>query len=359
MQRSFSIINDDEDEQELKIEEFIRQSSDKKYSDIVSDSEENSTSPKKINQRHDEISAPSVPQPLPRHGINKDIPQSSTSKENVKSPHKVEKLAHLSSDSDADDDDKKIVPGQYDPKEFENLNVDVEIQEIFQYITKYIPQILNLDHKFKPFIPEFLPAVGDIDAFLKVIPPHQNLNGDIFEDHLKLGLEVLDEPAASQSDPALLQLQLRASSIKASDKNLNVVVKKIDKVEKNTKTIDKWIKDISDLHKSKSSPVVRYSEPMPDLDDLMQEWPEEMETHLLEHGFPKPESDAKLSDYITLVCNTFNIPVKKNKVQSLHFLFSLYAAVKTSQLFQAAKTEIKNKIGEKKEEANQLVLDYN
>lgn len=37
-------------------------------------------------------------------------------------------------------------------------------------------------------------------------------------------------------------------------------MKKIDNVEKNAKTIDKWIKDISDLHKSKSSPIVRYSE---------------------------------------------------------------------------------------------------
>jgi len=72
---------------------------------------------------------------------------------------------------------------------------------------------MTADYKFKPFIPEFLPAVGDIDAFLKIIPPETTLSGDIFDENiLQLGLLVLDEPAANQSDPALLHLQLRASN---------------------------------------------------------------------------------------------------------------------------------------------------
>lgn len=33
---------------------------------------------------------------------------------------------------------------------------------------RYTPQTIELDHKLKPFIPDFIPAVGDIDAFLKV-----------------------------------------------------------------------------------------------------------------------------------------------------------------------------------------------
>lgn len=28
--------------------------------------------------------------------------------------------------------------------------------------------MIDLEHKLKPFIPDFIPAVGDIDAFLKV-----------------------------------------------------------------------------------------------------------------------------------------------------------------------------------------------
>lgn len=32
----------------------------------------------------------------------------------------------------------------------------------------YTPQSIELEHSLKPFIPDFIPAVGDIDAFLKV-----------------------------------------------------------------------------------------------------------------------------------------------------------------------------------------------
>lgn len=37
---------------------------------------------------------------------------------------------------------------------------------------RYTPQVIDLDHKLKPFIPDFIPAVGDIDAFLKVQSEH-------------------------------------------------------------------------------------------------------------------------------------------------------------------------------------------
>lgn len=33
---------------------------------------------------------------------------------------------------------------------------------------RYTPQSIELEHKLKPFIPDFIPAVGDIDAFVKV-----------------------------------------------------------------------------------------------------------------------------------------------------------------------------------------------
>lgn len=33
---------------------------------------------------------------------------------------------------------------------------------------RYSSQMIDLEHKLKPFIPDFIPAVGDIDAFLKV-----------------------------------------------------------------------------------------------------------------------------------------------------------------------------------------------
>jgi len=82
----------------------------------------------------------------------------------------------------------------------------------------YSPQVVDLEYKLRPFIPDFIPAVGDIDAFLKVPRPDGVSDG--------IGLTVLDEPCIAQSEPALLHLQLRAlakqSSAKAVVSNLPV-----------------------------------------------------------------------------------------------------------------------------------------
>ena len=68
--------------------------------------------------------------------------------------------------------------GAYNPKDYENLPVSAEIKELFAYISRFSwflfsysrfnPQVQELDTKLKPFIPDFIPAVGDIDAFIKV-----------------------------------------------------------------------------------------------------------------------------------------------------------------------------------------------
>ncbi|KAJ8945819.1 hypothetical protein NQ314_009041 [Rhamnusium bicolor] len=370
MQKSFSIVDEDDDV-------FISDDNTKeeinnpyKIDLSESESEENSNSPKRMNPKLSEflkVGEATFPQAPNRELISK-IPSAGPSGRQTVLKKKLtsnEKLGQMSSESeDSDNEQEKgkfIVPGEYDPKMYENLDVDDDAKEIFQYILKYIPQQLNLDYKFKPFVPEFLPAVGDIDAFLKVIPPETTVTGEHFDGKfLELGLKVLDEPASNQSDPALLHLQLRAASVNPTKKNdTNVVVKKVENIEKNAKIIDKWIKDISDLHKSKLSPVVRYSEAMPDLDDLMQEWPEEMENKLKENGFPQPE-DMSVEEYVDTICNIFQIPVVKNKIQSLHLLFCLYAAIKQTQLYQASTI---NNVNEKqnkhsvKEGADQLVLD--
>lgn len=75
---------------------------------------------------------------------------------------------------------------------------------------RYTPQNIKLDYKLRPFIPDFIPAVGDIDAFLKIPRPDGKVDG--------VGLLVLDEPCANQSDPAVLHLQLRAVAKQTSAK---------------------------------------------------------------------------------------------------------------------------------------------
>ncbi|RWS27427.1 26S proteasome non-ATPase regulatory subunit 12-like protein [Leptotrombidium deliense] len=71
-------------------------------------------------------------------------------------------------EEDDDDDERVTFEGAYDPCEFENLDVSPEIRNLFNYITCYTPQLIDLDLKHRPFIPDYIPAVGDIDAFIKV-----------------------------------------------------------------------------------------------------------------------------------------------------------------------------------------------
>lgn len=70
-----------------------------------------------------------------------------------------------------------------------------EITELFNFIDKYHPLDITLETVLFPFLPEYIPAIGDIDAFIKI--PMPNSDGD----EGVLGLEILDEPATEQSNP--------------------------------------------------------------------------------------------------------------------------------------------------------------
>ncbi len=61
-----------------------------------------------------------------------------------------------------------LPPGGYNTDEYEELPVGPEVHDLFQYIMQYKPEVLQLDTPLKPFIPEFVPAIGDIDEFIKV-----------------------------------------------------------------------------------------------------------------------------------------------------------------------------------------------
>ncbi|KAK7497104.1 hypothetical protein BaRGS_00011634 [Batillaria attramentaria] len=234
----------------------------------------------------------------------------------------------------------KKVARAYDPAEFENLSVTAEIKELFQYITRYTPQSIELDHKLKPFIPDFIPSVGDIDAFIKIPRPDQKPD--------TLGLTVLDEPCAKQSDPTVLDLQLRAISKQTTAKTL--VVKSLENAEKNPRAIENWIESIRELHRSKPPPNVHYSRNMPDIDTLMQEWPPEFEELLKEVSLPTADLDCDLGQFTEIICSVLDIPVYKNsshhneKIQALHVLFTLYSEFKNSQHFQslAANNQLDN-----------------
>ena len=46
-----------------------------------------------------------------------------------------------------------------------------DVRELFSFIGRYKPQTVDLETKLKPFIPDYIPAVGGIDEFIKVPRP--------------------------------------------------------------------------------------------------------------------------------------------------------------------------------------------
>ena len=245
------------------------------------------------------------------------------------SPSKTGRSRHESDEGSSEEGDPEEsydnLEGAYNPKDFAQLNVTAEVRDLFQYIERYKPHEVELETTLKCFIPEYIPAIGEMDAFIKVPRPDKK-----DED---LGLKYLDEPSATQSDPTVLELQLRAMSKKLQYGD--VVVRSIENASKSPGAIDKWIQNISDLHRSKPPPQVHYRRNMPDIDALLDVWPEEFEAMLETLKLPSPDLDLSLSEYTKVLCAILDIPVYENPIESLHQMFSLYMDFKNNPHLQA------------------------
>ncbi|KAM4757484.1 intraflagellar transport protein 46 homolog isoform 1-T1 [Cyanocitta cristata] len=233
-----------------------------------------------------------------------------------------------SSESDSEEDSEEhgaALEGDFNPADFDYLQVPSEIKDLFEYIKRYTPKTIEIEHKLQPFIPDFIPAVGDIDAFLKVPRPDGKPDN--------LGLLVLDEPSTKQSDPTVLSLWLTENS-KQHNITQQIKVKSLENAEKNPKAIESWIESISELHRCKPPATVHYSRPMPDIETLMQEWSPEFEELLGKVGLPPAEMSCDLAEYIDMICAILDIPVYKSRIHPLHVLFSLFLEFKNSQHFK-------------------------
>ncbi|KAF0695440.1 Aste57867_13728 [Aphanomyces stellatus] len=215
-----------------------------------------------------------------------------------------------------------VIPGAYKESDFAHLKVTQDIRELFQYIGRFKSQDIELETRLKCFVPEYIPAIGEMDTFLKIPRPDGEADN--------LGLKVLDEPSIMQSDATVLDLQLRATSKK---KHGDIVVRSIEHAEKNTKEVDRWMKSIADLHRTKPPPQVHYTKTMPDIETLMQVWPEEFEELLAKTQVPHAELDVTVEQYTRIICAILDIPVYKNVYESLHVLFTLYLEFRSNQHF--------------------------
>ncbi|XP_077445754.1 intraflagellar transport protein 46 homolog [Stigmatopora argus] len=226
-------------------------------------------------------------------------------------------------EDDDEDESEKDPEGAYDPADYADLPVAGEIKELFQYIARYRPEAIELEYSLRPFIPQLIPAVGDIDAFLKVPRPDGKADG--------LGLLVLDEPSIKQSDPTLLSLWFSEETKQHATSELKVT--SVSSPQSNPRAVDSWVESIGALHRSKAAASVQYARAMPDIDALMQEWPPEVEESLAGVRLPPARLSCGLPQYCDIVCALLDVPVYASRIQALHLLFSLFLEFRDSQHF--------------------------
>jgi len=242
---------------------------------------------------------------------------------------KQQTVNKLSQEAGEDEEATPNIKNAYNPADYANLQVNQEIKELFQYIQRYKPHQVDLETKVRPFIPDYIAAIGEVDAFLKVSRP------DATEE--VLGILVLDEPKLNQSDPALLEIKLKPK-IKRPGTG-QVTIRSIENADKNPKTITRWISTISEAHRNKPPSTVSYSKQMPDSDTLMDVWHPAVEEVLASVELPGPDLDISLDGYVRVVCAILGIPVHelsngKSIIESLHVLFTLYSDFKSNQHFK-------------------------
>ncbi|KAI8820200.1 intraflagellar transport complex B protein 46 C terminal-domain-containing protein [Fimicolochytrium jonesii] len=239
---------------------------------------------------------------------------------------------------------------------YKDLSMSEELADLFQYIGRYKPTEMELETELKPFYPDYVPAIGDIDAFIKIPRPDGHPT--------PLGLSVLDEPSIPQSDPTVLDLQLRSLSKSTTSSLTPLTVHSLPHhdVVNTPRLIDGWIRNIKELHAGRDAAVaaaggvpggVKYSKRMPDVEELMQVWPPEVEEGLAELTLPPATLDLPLATYAQLLALILDIPVasptpisqaqqqaakkqpsKTQTIEALHVMFSLYAEFSHSAHFK-------------------------
>lgn len=227
----------------------------------------------------------------------------------------------------------------YDPARYANLRVSPDVKELFGYVSRYAPIDVEPPTPLKPFVPDYVPAVGDVDEFIKVPRPDGLDDG--------LGVRVLDEPGPEQSDPASLSLKLRRAAGGLGGAGgaggKGAVVGRVERPEskEGAAKIDAWIESVNALHEGddKSGAQFVYSKNMPDIETVMREFDPEVEEALRNSGFPDNLPDMDLKSTIKYMCAILDIPVYEGYMnESLHLMFTAYMHLKNNPYLRAEAT---------------------
>jgi intraflagellar transport protein 46 len=172
----------------------------------------------------------------------------------------------------------------------------------------YKPQIKTLKPKLKPFIQDYVPAVGEVDAFLKVPRPDGSKEN--------LGLMQLDEPCLNQSKRSYLDLLIR-QFYKGKRKDHEQNIHSINNAHKKQKEVAGWINDVENVQKKKQAPSVFYSNKMPEIDRLMQVYDKNIIDDVGRESngevITYEKSEIPLETLTKAVCGVVGIPVHEEE----------------------------------------------
>jgi intraflagellar transport protein 46 len=207
----------------------------------------------------------------------------------------------------------------------DDLKAGPAMTAIFALVSDFHAEVVEIPVHWKPFIPNLMPAIGTIDAFIKIPSPDA---GEL------LGLTILDEPSIAQSNPQILRMELREQyGLNAPGKEADGYIGSIEDPRKSPKALTAWLDSLEDLHRKRPPPTMRYSSTMPELETLMENWPDAMEQALMSLLLPNGDLDLTFDEFCTVVCSILEIPVRGNLVESLHCLFSLYMQFESNHYF--------------------------
>lgn len=202
---------------------------------------------------------------------------------------------------------------------------------LFALISQFEPRESEVTVHWKPFIPHMVPAIGEIDAFIKVPRPDGELDD--------LGLIVVDEPSIAQSNPQVLKMELREEFGVSSPANEgDGYIGMIEDPQKNRKGLESWLTSIEDIHRKRPPPTMMYSHRMPEMEDLMEPFSEKFEDVLNALVLPSCQIDLSFEEYAKVMCVLLDIPVRGNLVESLHHMFTLYCSFAGNTYFQSIDT---------------------
>jgi intraflagellar transport protein 46 len=197
-------------------------------------------------------------------------------------------------------------------------------------VTDFRPTLLEIAPHCKPFLPDLVPSIGTIDAFIKVPRPDGEQD--------PLGLTVLDEPTIGCSNPQILKMQLREKFCVVGSRETDGYVGFLENNAQQHKAIASFLEGYDEIARNRPAPTIAYSYKMPDLEDLMQEWPPDMAEALAALPLPTTDMDLTLEEYSRVICAMLDIPVKGNLIESLHVLFTLFQQFRECGYFRAPST---------------------